>query len=45
LDANLRAFLDILLDLYTKGGWPADALPEWLQPDVTVNPAAGIRLN
>jgi hypothetical protein len=44
-DANLRAVLDIFLELYTKGGWPADALPEWLKPEAAVNATDGDRLN
>ena len=45
--ANLRAVLDILLDLYTKAGWPTEPFPEWQKPDatLTVAPGQGMRLN
>lgn len=47
VEANLRAVLDIFLDLYTKAGWPTEAFPEWQKPEatLTVAPGQGIRLN
>jgi hypothetical protein len=46
-EANLRAVLDILLDLYTKANWPTEPFPEWMKPEatVTISPAQGTRLN
>jgi hypothetical protein len=47
VEANLRAVLDIFLDLYTKAGWPTEPFPEWQKPEatVTLSPAPGTRLN
>ena len=47
VEANLRAVLDIFLDLYTKAGWPTDPFPEWIQTEatLTVAPWQGTRLN
>ena len=47
VEANLRAMLDILLDLYTKAGWPTELFPEWQKPEatLTVSPGQGVRLN
>ena len=47
VEANLRAVLDIFLDLYSKAGWPTELFPEWIKPEatVTLSPAQGTRLN
>jgi len=47
VELNLRAVLDILLDLYTKAGWPTEPFPEWMKPEatLTVAPGQGARLN
>ncbi len=47
VEANLRAVLDILLELYTKANWPSEPFPEWMKPEatVTVDPMKGYRLN
>jgi hypothetical protein len=47
VEANLRAVLDILLELYTKANWPTEPFPEWMKPEatVTVAPGQGRRLN
>lgn len=47
VEANLRAVLDILLELYTKAGWPTEPFPEWMKPEatLTVAPGQGARLN
>ena len=47
VEANLRAVLDILLDLYAKAGWPTEAFPEWQKPQATLTmaPGQGTRLN
>lgn len=47
VEANLRAVLDILLELYTKAGWPTEPFPEWMKPEatLTVAPRQGTRLN
>ena len=48
VDANLRAVLDIFLELYTKANWPTVSFPVWMmKPDatLTVAPAQGERLN
>ena len=47
VEANLRAVLDILLDLYTKANWQTEPFPEWMKPEatVTVAPGQGRRLN
>ena len=47
VELNLRAVLDILLDLYTKAGWPTEPFPEWMKPEatLTVAPGQGHRLN
>jgi hypothetical protein len=47
VEANLRAVLDILLELYTKANWPTEPFPEWMKPEatVTVAPGQGVRLN
>jgi len=47
VEANLRAVLDIFLDLYTKANWPTEPFPEWQKPEatVTLSPAPGTRLN
>ena len=47
VEANLRAVLDILLELYTKANWPTEPFPEWMKPEatVTLSPAQGRRLN
>ena len=47
VEANLRAVLDIFLELYTKANWPTEPFPEWMKPDatVTISRAKGRRLN
>ena len=47
VEANLRAVLDIFLELYTKAGWPSEPFPEWMKPEatLTVAPGQGHRLN
>jgi hypothetical protein len=47
VEANLRAVLDILLELYAKANWPTEPFPEWMKPEatVTVAPGQGRRLN
>ena len=47
VEANLRAVLDIFLELYTKAGWPTEPFPEWMKPEatLTVAPGQGHRLN
>ena len=47
VEANLRAVLDILLELYTKACWPTEPFPEWIKPEatLTVTPGQGHRLN
>ena len=47
VEANLRAVLDIFLDLYTKAGWPTEPFPAWQKPEatLTVVPGQGVRLN
>ena len=47
VEANLRAVLDILLELYTKANWPLEPFPEWMKPEatVTISRARGTRLN
>ena len=47
VEANLRAVLDIFLELYTKAGWPTEPFPEWMKPEatLTVAPGQGARLN
>lgn len=47
VEANLRAVLDIFLDLYTNAGWPTEPFPEWMKPEatLTVAPGQGVRLN
>jgi len=47
VEANLRAGLDILLDLYTRANWPTEPFPEWMKPEatVTLSSAQGRRLN
>ena len=47
VEANLRAVLDIFLDLYTKADWPNAPFPEWIKPDATLTVAQGqgARLN
>lgn len=47
VEANLRAVLDILLDLYAKANWPTEPFPEWMKPEatITLSSAQGIRLN
>lgn len=47
VEANLRAVLDIFLDLYTKANWPTEPFPEWMKPEatLTVAPGQGVRLN
>ena len=47
VEANLRAVLDILLELYTKANWPTEPLPEWMKSEATVTllPARATRLN
>ncbi len=47
VEANLRAVLDILLELYTKANWPLEPFPEWMKPEatVTLSSAQGTRLN
>ena len=47
VEANLRALLYILLDLYTKANWPSEPFPEWMKPEatVTISRAQGHRLN
>ncbi|MCV2876376.1 hypothetical protein OE810_08910 [Rhodobacteraceae bacterium XHP0102] len=46
VEANLRAVLDILLDLYAKANWPTEPFPEWMKPEatVTLSSAQGHRL-
>ena len=47
VEANLRAVLDIFLELYTKANWPTEPFPEWMKPEatVTISRAKGRRLN
>ena len=47
VEANLRAVLDIFLELYTKANWPTEPFPEWMKPEatLTVAPGQGARLN
>ena len=47
VEANLRAVLDIFLELYTKAGWPTEPFPEWMKLEATliVAPGQGARLN
>mgnify|MGYP001158022187 FL=1 len=47
VEANLRAVLDILLDLYTKANWSTEPFPEWMKPEatVTISRAQGRWLN
>ena len=47
VEANLRAVLDILLELYTKANWPTEPFPEWMKPEATLTLAQGqgTRLN
>ena len=47
VELNLRAVLDILLDLYTKANWSTEPFPEWMKPEamLTVAPGQGARLN
>ena len=47
VEANMRAVLDIFLDLYTKAGWPTEPFPEWIKREatLTVAPGQGHRLN
>jgi hypothetical protein len=47
VEANLRAVLDIFLELYTKANWPTEPFPEWMKPEatLTVAPGQGVRLN
>jgi hypothetical protein len=47
VEANLRAVLDMLLDLYSRASWPTEPFPEWMTPEatVTISPAQGHRLN
>ena len=47
VEANLRAVLDIFLELYTKANWPTEPFPEWMKPEatLTVAPGQGLRLN
>ena len=47
VEANLRAVLDIFLELYTKAGWPTEPFPAWMKPEatVTISRAKGRRLN
>jgi hypothetical protein len=47
VEANLRAMLDILLDLYGRASWPTEPFPEWMSPEatVTISRAQGRRLN
>ena len=43
VEANLRAVLDIFLDLYTKACWPTEPFPEWIKPEATLTVAPGQR--
>ncbi len=47
VEANLRAVLDIFLELYTKANWPTEPFPEWMKPEATLTVALGqgARLN
>lgn len=47
VEANLRAVLDIFLELYTKANWPTLPFPEWMKPEATLTlaPGQGNRLN
>jgi len=47
VEANLRAVLDMLLDLYGRAGWPTQPFPEWMKAEatVTISRAQGHRLN
>lgn len=47
VEANLRAVLDIFLELYTKANWPTEPFPEWMKSEatLTVAPGQGARLN
>ena len=47
VEANLRAVLDIFLDLYIKAGWPTEPFPEWMKLEATISvaPGQGHRLN
>ena len=47
VEANLRAVLDMLLDLYGRAGWPTEPFPEWMKAEatVTISRAQGHRLN
>jgi hypothetical protein len=41
VEANLRAVLDILLDLYAKANWPTEPFPEWVKPSAMATVATG----
>lgn len=43
VEANLRAVLDIFLDLYIKANWPTEHFPEWMKPEATLTVAPGQR--
>lgn len=47
VEANLRAALDIFLDLYIRAGWETGPFPEWQKIDgsLTDAPVQGTRLN
>ena len=47
VEANLRAMLDILLDLYGRASWRTEPFPEWMKPEatVTISRAQGRQLN
>ena len=47
VEANLRAVLDILFDLYRRANWPTELFPEWMKAEatVTISPAKERRLN
>lgn len=38
-EANLRAVLDIFLELHMKANWPTETFPEWMKPDMTLTVA------